>query len=328
MGSKVVILSRSFGQYFSEPGEYLERAGLKLIRLTSVEEIETILSPDQLNQVEAMIVGLERIDEVALAKFPHLKVISKHGVGVDNVDVEACTRKGVVVTNIPDVNCEAVAELTFGLLLALARQIPQANQSTKAGQWQRFLGVSLSGKKLGIVGLGAIGKQMVPRAQGFRMEVLAYDIALDRAFCSRHRVKGAGLEELLSSSDFVTLHLPADASTHNLIKRRELRLMKREAFLINTARGGIVNEKDLYESLLAGEIAGAALDVFGEEPPRDSPLFKLDNVVVTPHIGAYTREVLREMSLRTARNVVEVMRGKRIKHVVNPEVYEKTPRRG
>jgi D-3-phosphoglycerate dehydrogenase len=160
------------------------------------------------------------------------------------------------------------------------------------------------------------------------MEVLVYDIALDRAFCSHHGVEGVGLEELLSSSDFVTLHLPADASTHNLIQRRELRLMKREAFLINVARGGIVNEKDLYESLLAGEIAGAALDVFEEEPPRDSPLLKLDNVVVTPHIGAYTREVLREMSLRAARNVVEVMRGKRVKHVVNPEVYKKTPRRG
>ena len=283
-------------------------------------ERQTLLS--RIGEFDALVVRSEtRVDAELLGAARRLKVVGRAGVGVDNIDVEAATRCGVVVVNTPEANTLAVAEHTLGLMLALARHIPRAHHHVVAERrWERhqFMGVQLAGRTLGLVGLGRIGAEVARRARALGMTVLAYDpyVGADRA--AALGVEAVSLSELLARSDFVSIHCPLTPKTRHLIGEAELARMKPGARLINCARGGIVDEAALAGALKAGHLAGAAVDVFEEEPPRNSPLFEVgDRLVVTPHLGASTQEAQSGAAVQVAEDVLRVLRGEFPRHAVN-----------
>ncbi len=322
MKFRVLSTSPTFGHYVTEPVEYLKNHGgeLELVpqgkRLSEEELIESA------KECDAMIVGVENITEPIIQASERLKIIAKHGAGVDNIDIEAASSRGIVVINAKGANSDAVADMTIGLFLSMARSIPFADRSVKEGGWPRIIGVQLNGKVLGIIGLGEVGKKVAKRASGFDMKVLAYDIIKDEAFARKWGIAYLSLDRLLAEADFLSVHIPLTPSTRGLISERELRLMKTESILINISRGGIVDEEALYQVLKNKEIRAAALDVFTNEPPRESPLFELDNVIVTPHMGGYTFEALVETGMICVRGIVDVMEGKRPQFVTHPEILK------
>jgi glyoxylate reductase len=256
---------------------------------------------NEIKDAKALVVGgAELIDEEFLKNAPELKIIARFGVGYDNVDVEACTKKGVYVTYTPGVLSNAVAELTIGLILCLSRRILEADRYVKT-KWARDsafpFGIDLEGKTLGIIGLGQIGCAVAYRTKPFDMKLVYYDVIRKQDFEETLGARFVKLDDLLKISDFVTIHIPLTSSTRGLIGERELKLMKKKAYLINTSRGPIVDEEALCRALTDGWIAGAALDVFVKEPlPLDSPLVKLRNILLTPHIGSATVETRRRMA--------------------------------
>ena len=273
----------------------------------------------------AIILGMFKVNEELLQVAPRLKIIARFGVGYDNVDVEACTRKGIYVTITPDVVSGAVADLTLGLMLSLSRRIPEADRYTRK-EWakrERALpyGADLSGKNLGIVGLGRIGFQVAKRANGFGMNLLYTDILRRGDAERRFGAKRLPLEELLREADFVTIHVPLTEKTRGLIGRGELSLMKKTAFLINTSRGAVVDQGALTDFLREKRIAGAGLDVFRLEPVSlDDPILQLDNMVLMPHAGSATVETRRRMSIATAEEVLRVLRGDRPVNLVPEQI--------
>lgn len=273
-----------------------------------------------LEGVDGYIAGVDDVSARVIDKAPStLKVISRYGVGYDQVDIKACGQRGIVVTNTPGANAESVADLAFGLMLSVARQIPYADEQTKRGGWPRITGLELYGKTLGIIGLGAIGKGVARRAKGFSMRVLAYDPAIDEAFCRQYGVEISSFEEVLSKSDFISLHLPLKDETKHIINSNTISMMKDGAILINTARGGLVDEQAVYRALKAGKLRGFGTDVFEVEPPGKSPLFEFKNVVVTPHMGSSTVEAINAMANLAVKNLVDVLTGKECPYIVNRE---------
>ncbi len=251
-----------------------------------------------------------------------LKVISRHGIGTDNIDVMKATELGIWVTYAPESNANTVAEYTIGCIIALARQFIRADRETRAGNWEirnKLPGVDLEGMTLGIVGLGRIGRRVAKKAaMGLDMQVLGYDPFLKPEQFPEHASPVATLDELLSKADFVTIHMPATAATKGSFGGREFQLMKKSAYFINASRGDIVDEKAMIMSLQQGDIAGAALDVFTREPVnKDNPLLSLDNVLVTPHNAALTRQCMTRMALHAAQGIDEVLSGKRPTWPVN-----------
>jgi D-3-phosphoglycerate dehydrogenase len=266
---------------------------------------------------DGYIAGLDTIDAAALAAADRLKVIARYGAGVDNVDLEAARRKGIVVTNTPGANAASVAELTIGLMLALLRSIPCAHERTRAGEWPRLEGLSLEGRTVGLLGLGAVGKQVARRLQGFDCTVLAHDPQPDEAFAREHGVALCSRDELIAASDLLSLHLPLLPATKGLVDAAFLSRMKRGACLINTARGELVDEEALAAALRAGHLRGAALDTFAQEPPnRDNPLLALPQVIVTPHMGAHSDSAMRAMGWAALRECLAVLRGEEPRHRV------------
>lgn len=249
----------------------------------------------------------------------NLIVIGRAGVGVDNIDVEAATRHGILVVNAPDGNTIAAAEHTMALMLALARNIPQANEKLKAGQWLRkeFMGVELRGKTLGVIGLGRIGTAVAKRALAFEMRVLGYDPYVSEEKARSIGVELVSLDEIYRQADFITVHLPLTKETKYLINKEAFAKMKKGVRIINVARGGVISEKDLYDAIKEGIVKGAAIDVFETEPTTESPLFELDNVIVTPHLGASTREAQINVALDVAREIVNVLQGGMAMNAVN-----------
>lgn len=322
MPFKVLSTSPTFGHYVSEPSEYLESHGWKVELIPQGKKISEEQLIQSAGEYDAIIVGVEKITRSVIEASKKLRIITKHGIGVDNIDVKAASGRGIVVTNAPGTNSDAVADLTIGLFLSLARSIPSVDRSVKEGEWPRAVGVQINGKVLGIIGLGQIGKKVVKRALGFDMRVLAYDILKDEAFAKERRITYVSLNEVLAQADFLSIHVPISPSTHGLIGEKELNLMKKEAFLVNISRGGIVDEEALYRVLKERRIRGGALDVFAHEPPTGSALLTLDNVIVTPHMGAYTFEALRETGMVCARSIIDVFEGRRPQFVVNPEVLK------
>ncbi len=265
--------------------------------------------------VDGYIAGLDVIDRAALEQADRLKVIARYGVGVDGVDLQAAGERGIVVTNTPGANSVSVAELALGLMLTLARQIPAAIQASRSGQFPRLAGVSLQGKTVGILGLGAIGKQLALRLEGFDCQVLAYDPFPDEDFAGMHKVKLVSRDEVVANADFLSLHLPLLPETRGLVDRSFLSRMKRGAYLINTARGEVVDEQALTEALLEGRLRGAALDALIQEPPGpDHPLLNLpsgiaSNVIITPHLGAQTDGSTNQMGWMALNDCLAVLRG-------------------
>ncbi len=280
-------------------------------------------------QIAADVVGCDAI-LARTANFPaqvieagdRLKVISRHGIGTDNIDVARATELGIWVTYAPESNAKTVAEYTIGCLVALARQFIRTDRATRAGDWEirnRLVGEDLEGKVLGVVGLGRIGRLVARKAAlGLEMKVIGHDPFLKPGQFPEEVRAVARLEELLSTADFVTLHLPATAANRGSFGEKEFKMMKKSAYFINAARGEIVDEAALFSSLHAGDIAGAALDVFSKEPPeRDNPLFGLDNVLLTPHNAALTKECMIRMALHAAQGIDEVLSGRRPTWPVN-----------
>lgn len=264
------------------------------------------------------------VDDDLLARAPRLRVIGRAGVGVDNIDMEAATRRGIAVLNAPAGNTVSTAEHAFGLILAVTRRIAEADRSVRAGRWDRkaLRGVQLHGQRLGVVGAGRIGSTVASRARAFGMEVVAYDPYLTVERAEDLGVELAELDDLLESSDVVTLHAPLTDETRGLIGSDELSLMKEEAYLVNAARGGLVQEEALARALSEGQIAGAALDVFQEEPlPAAHPLREAPGLVMTPHLGAATEEARREVSIEIARTVRDALLADDLRPALNaPQV--------
>ena len=260
-----------------------------------------------------------QIDAEALAAAPRLKVVARAGVGLDNVDIKAATAAGVMVVNAPTSNIVSAAELTVGHILSLARHIPAAHASLAAGEWKRskYTGTELFEKTLGIIGLGRIGALIAARMQAFDMRVIAYDPYVTSARAQQLGVELVTFDELLEKSDFVTIHMPKTPETTGMISTEQLATMKSSAFVINVARGGLIDEDALYTALTSGEIAGAGLDVFVTEPPTDKKLLDLPNVVVTPHLGASTDEAQEKAGVSVARSVRLALGGELVPDAVN-----------
>ncbi|MCD6539495.1 MAG: phosphoglycerate dehydrogenase [Candidatus Omnitrophica bacterium] len=298
-------------------------------------DVKIGLSPQELGEVisqyQAIVIrsGTKLTKEV-LEKAHSLKVIGRAGVGLDNVDLATATKRGIIVMNSPLGNTISTCEQTFALILALSRNIPQADFSVRRGLWERskFKGTELYGKTLGIIGLGRIGREVAKRALSFGMRVLSYDPFISEEIAKSLEVSLSNLEGLLQNSDYITIHTPLTEQTKNLISEREFSLMKPQARIINCARGGIIDESALYKALKEKRIAGAALDVYEKEPPsKDSPLFELDNIVLSPHLGASTEEAQVNVAVEIAECVRDALLGKALKNAVNfpslePEVLE------
>jgi D-3-phosphoglycerate dehydrogenase len=250
---------------------------------------------------------------------PQLKVIGRAGVGVDNIDLEAATRRGVLVLNTPGGNAVSVAEHTFALLLALARRVPAASESTRRGEWRKkeFSGYELKGKTLGLVGLGRVGQEVARRARAFEMTVVAHDPYAAAPVARDLGVELTDLETLLAQADFLSLHAALTPETHGLLNRERLARCRRGVYVVNAARGELIDEAALAEALQSGRVAGAALDVFASEPPRESPLLNLPNVVATPHIGGSTAEAQEEVGWRIAQQVRDFLRDGVVRNAVN-----------
>lgn len=303
----------------------LSEAGIAALAARHEVDTKTALTKDELIGVipayDAVIVrSSTTIDADVVAAGTNLKVIARAGIGLDNVDVHAATRAGIIVCNAPQSNIVSAAEHTLALLLALARNVPQADADLRSGRWERnrWSGTELHAKTLAVIGLGRIGVLVAQRCNAFGMRLIAYDpyISVERA--ARMGVTLVDeLDEVLKQADFVTLHLPKTPETRGLIGRERLRLMKPSARLINAARGGVVDEEALYEALRDGIVAGAALDVFAVEPTSSSPLFTLDNVVVTPHLGASTHEAQDKAGIQVAEAVNLALAGDFVPSAVN-----------
>jgi D-3-phosphoglycerate dehydrogenase len=302
--------------------EIMTKAGLSV-------DVNTGLAPAQLAEIVGAYHGLAvrsatKVSADILARATNLKMVGRAGVGVDNIDVKAATLGKVQVINTPSGNAIAANELAIGFMFALARKIPQAAASMKKGEWdkKRFAGIEITGKTLGVVGFGNIGRQVAERAVGLKMKVLAYDPMLPPPSSGTAPGAPSGIElvafdDLVGRSDFITLHLPFTAETRNLFGAATLARMKKGAYLINCARGGIVDENALYESLKAGHLGGAALDVFEKEPCGPLPLLELDNVVATPHVGASTKEAQSKVAIELAEVFVDFFKSGKVRNAVN-----------
>lgn len=299
---KVISTSPSFAKYSNHPVECLNGNGFEVQSFPADVSLAD-LKP-HLADVDALIVAFTEVNAELLDCAPRLKIVCKHGVGVDNIDLAETKSRGIWVTNVPNANKHAVADFTFALLLSLARQIPQTNEQTKKGLWPRIFATDVWGKTIGICGLGNIGKQVALRAIGFNMRVLAFDFYQDKTFAAEHGIAFVDKETLLSLSDFITLHMPLTVETQNFIGLGEMKQMKAGAFLINASRGGVVNEADLYTALEQKIIAGAASDVFETEPLGTHPLFGLDNFIATSHIAGYTDGAINAIGEHCVENII------------------------
>ena len=302
----------------------ISEEGIAILRDCAQVDMKVGLKAEEIIAIigdyEALMVRSQtRVTAEIIEAGKKLQVIARAGVGIDNVDVEAATRCGVVVVNAPTGNTVSAAEHAVALMLALARNIPQANTVLKTGVWRRsdFMGTELRGKTLGIIGLGNVGSEVAKRAQGFEMKLLGSDPLVSVEYAKKLRVELVELKQLLKESDFITLHLPLTAQTRGLIGAKELALVKPSVRIINCARGGLIDEKALVKAVAEKRVAGAAIDVFEKEPTTESILFEEDNIIVTPHLGASTAEAQALAARDVAEQIVDVFRGQPARSAVN-----------
>ena len=312
---KILVTSTSFRET-EEPLKLLEKEGYQII----FNERGRPLNEDELKEaikgMDGVIAGVDKFTASVIESADCLKVISRYGAGIDNIDLKAAKSKGIVVTNTPGANTEAVADLTLTFMLALSRNLVSAVISTREGKWGKFTGWSIENRTLGILGLGKIGKSVARRAIKFSMKVIAYDLYKDENFARENNIEFVSLEELFKKSDYISLHLLLTEETKNIVNRKRLELMKSTAFLINTARGELIDEDALYEALFKKRIAGAAVDVFKKEPPIGNPLLTLENFLPTSHIAAHTKEAMLNMGVWACENLIDALKGKKPKYIV------------
>jgi D-3-phosphoglycerate dehydrogenase / 2-oxoglutarate reductase len=313
----ILVTPTSFAKYNKDYIYMLENAVKKVIYNTAGRPLpENELLP-LVAGIDGFIAGLDDITSGVIKAAGNLKVISRYGTGVDRVDLMAASKAGIFVTNTPGANSVSVAELTIGLAISAARNIPEGNVKTKNGSWPRFSGTSLSGKTFGIIGMGSVGKEVAKRLSSFNMKLLAYDINFDAVFASRYNIVYSDTDSIFKSSDFISLHIPVFKDTVNIINKNSLAKMKQGAILINTARGELVDEDALYESLKSGRLRAAALDAFKEEPPNPkNKLLNLPQVTAVPHMGAATDDASNEMTRISIEECFAVLKGEMPKHAV------------
>lgn len=317
---KVLVTARSFGNVTEKPMQLLQESGCEVVIppgrvLNSFAEMLPYLS-----DITAMIISREKITDEVFANAPNLQIVVKHGVGVDNIDLAAAAKRGIIVANTPGANKLSVAELAVNGMLALSRQLLYANQSVRQGRWETLMGQNLSQKTVGIVGLGNIGSSTARLLRGFGCRLLAYDPYISAEKFAAVGATSVSYEQLVQESDHITLHVPLTRETYHMVDQVVLAGMKESAFLINLARGGVVDELALADALQNGQIAGAVVDVFEQEPPDTShPLFQAPNTLFTPHMGAHSRESMNNMSVMAATNVVEVLQGRACPHPVTAQ---------
>jgi D-3-phosphoglycerate dehydrogenase len=313
----VLVTPTSFAKYDKNQSDELERAVKEVVynkagKPLTVDELLPIIG-----DFDGMIAGLDYIDSKVIENAKNLKVISRYGVGFDRIDLEAARNAGIYVTNTPGANSVSVAELTVGLAVSLARFIPYANNETKKGGWPRLSGIALYKKVFGLVGLGDIGQKVALLLKPFNCKIIAHRRNPDYEFAEKHGVTFLPLDDLLSESDFVSLHVPVTPLTEKMVNKEFIGKMKQGSFLINTSRGELVDEKALLDSLVKGHLRGAALDVFSKEPPdANNPLLQLPNIIVTPHMGAGTDFSANEMGRMAMSDCLAVLRGEKPQHIV------------
>lgn len=308
--------------------------GVEILKKEVDVDIATGLEPSELikriGDYDALIVRSEtKVTGEVIEAGKKLKIIGRAGVGVDNIDVNAATEKGIIVVNAPEGNTISAAEHTIAMIMAMSRNIPQANASLKSKKWERkkFMGVEVRDKALGVIGIGRIGAEVVKRAQGMEMKVLAYDPFISRERAAELGVELTSIEDIVKRSDYITVHTPLTKETRDIVSTREFSIMKKGARIINCARGGIINEEALVKAVKDGIVSGAAIDVFIEEPPFGSQLLELDNVIVTPHLGASTEEAQINVAVTVAEQIVDALKGLPVKNAINlpyvkPEVMQ------
>ncbi len=298
--------------------------GIEILKKEFDVDIATGIAPAELikriGNYEALIVRSEtQVTKDVISAGKKLKIIGRAGVGVDNIDVNAATQRGIIVVNAPEGNTISAAEHTIALMLAMSRNIPQANASLKSKKWERkkFMGVEVRGKVLGIIGIGRIGAEVAKRAQGMEMKILAYDPFISQERANELGVELTTVEDIVKRSDYITVHTPLTKETKDLISTREFAIMKKGARVINCARGGIINEDALAKAVKDGIVSSAAIDVFVKEPPFESPLLELDRVIVTPHLGASTEEAQINVAVSVAEQIVNALKGLPVKNAIN-----------
>lgn len=307
-GLVVASCAVTFGIFNKVPVERLEDAGCEVRLnpygrpLTPAEIVEHAKDAD------VIILGNDRLDSATIGKLPNLKLVVRHGAGLDNIDFSELGKRDITVANTPGANKEETADLTFALILDLARMVTQSINQLKGGVWNKIPGRTLYGKTIGIIGVGAIGMAVASRAMGFGMDILGNDI-IQRDEAARYGLLYTSLNELLSASDIVTIHVPLTSATKNLIGARELKRMKPGALLINTARAGVVREAALEKALMSGHLGGYAVDVYAKEPTNPTPYMSLPNVLTTPHIGSSTMEANLRMGDMAVDNILAFMNG-------------------
>jgi len=302
----------------------ISNEGIDILRSYAQVDIKTGLKPEEIistiGDYDALVVRSQtQVSAEIIQAGKKLQVIARAGVGIDNIDVDEATRRGIVVVNAPTANTVSAAEHTIALILALARNIPQANAVLKSGVWRRanFIGTEVRGKTLGIIGLGRVGSEVARRARGLEMKAIANDPYISIDYARNLQVELVSLKQLLKESDFITLHVPLTASTKGLIRAKELALVKPTVRMINCARGGLIDEEALAKAVKEKRVAGAAIDVFSTEPATKSILFEEANIIVTPHLGASTTEAQAVAATDVARQVIEVFKGQPAKYTVN-----------
>lgn len=316
MQRKVLVTSGSFGEVSGDPLEILLENGMQVDFENGTYNEEKFI--DIISRYDALIIGAHEFSAKTMEKAKKLRIICKHGAGVDNIDLNAAREYNICVTNVPSTNSNAVADMAFGLILDVARKISLSARLVKNGLWERKknIGVDVYRKTLSLIGFGAIARNMAKRAAGFGMEVCAYDPYVKELPKEFSRVKLISFEEAITKADFLSIHIPLNEKTRNFIGSEQMVMMKKGSFLINTSRGGIVNEEALYEYLANNHLAGAGLDVTEKEPPAGSPLLELDSVTIVPHIASYSKESLNAVSLVCAKNVVKFFNGEEVDNIV------------
>jgi len=309
MKKKILITPKSFFSARNKAEEIFSKYPLEIIENNTGKTLTKEQMLNLCKDVDGVIVGIDPMDEEVLMNARKLKAISKYGVGLDNINLDVAKKLGIKVSIARGANSRSVAELAIGLFFAISRSIPKETYIVKEGKWDRTIGVELLDKTVGIVGFGAIGREVAKMATGLGMKIMAYDPYFNDAELAKTlNVKMTDINEILEKADFITLHLPLNDETNKIINREALNKMKNTAYLINTSRGELVDEDALFEALKNGTIAGAAQDVFSQEPPeKDNKLLSLDNFILTPHIGAFTREATERMVITSAKNLMEML---------------------
>lgn len=307
---KILVTPTSYGSQDPELKTELEKLVGEVVYNNTGKPLSSVQLKELLKDVDGYIAGLDEIDSAAFDSAPILKVVSRYGVGYNNVDLNAASKKGVIVTNTPGANAIAVSELTIALILNMLRPILPAVQRTKQGEWPRYAGFSLVGKTVGLLGLGAIGKETAKRLTGFGCRVMAYDLYPDEKFAAEYGIEMSILDEIIPAADIISLHLPGTAETREIVNAEFIEKMKPGAWLVNTARGDLICEKALVDAIDKGKLSGAALDVYSEEPPPpSSPFFGHDQIITTPHMGAHADSATNAMGRMAMDECLRVLQG-------------------